>query len=36
MVLANYFTAKGNQVKFTRDQASRFAKEIANDFQSVT
>ncbi|MES9825064.1 MAG: DUF3581 family protein [Candidatus Thiodiazotropha endolucinida] len=35
MVLANYFTAKGNQVKFTRDQASRFAKEIANDFNPL-
>jgi hypothetical protein len=35
MVLANYFTAKGNQVQFTRDQASRFAKEIANDFNPI-
>jgi hypothetical protein len=35
MVLANYFTAKGNQVQFTRDQASRFAKEIANDFNPL-
>jgi hypothetical protein len=35
MVLANYFTAKGNLVQFTRDQASRFAKEIANDFNPL-
>jgi hypothetical protein len=35
MMLADYFTAKGNQVRFTRDQASRFAKEIANDFNPL-
>ena len=35
MVLANYFTAKGNKVQFSRDQASRFAKEIANDFNPL-
>ncbi|WP_316365219.1 DUF3581 family protein [Candidatus Thiodiazotropha sp. CDECU1] len=35
MVLANYFTAEGNKVQFTRDQASRFAKEIANDFNPL-
>ncbi|MEW8427362.1 MAG: DUF3581 family protein [Candidatus Thiodiazotropha sp.] len=35
MVLADYFTAKGNQVRFSRDQASRFAKEIANDFNPI-
>ncbi|MGD8912131.1 MAG: DUF3581 family protein [Candidatus Thiodiazotropha sp.] len=35
MVLANYFTSKGDQVLFTRDQASRFAKEIANDFNPL-
>jgi hypothetical protein len=35
MVLADYFTLKGNQVHFTRDQASRFAKEIANDFNPL-
>ncbi|MES9970594.1 MAG: DUF3581 family protein [Candidatus Thiodiazotropha sp.] len=35
MVLANYFTAEGNKVQFTRDQASRFAKDIANDFNPL-
>ncbi|MEW8508060.1 MAG: DUF3581 family protein [Candidatus Thiodiazotropha sp.] len=35
MVLADYFTAKGNQVQFSRDQASRFAKEIAKDFNPI-
>lgn len=35
MMLADYFTSKGNEVRFTRDQASRFAKEIANDFNPL-
>jgi hypothetical protein len=35
MMLADYFTAKDNQVRFTRDQAIRFAKEIANDFNPL-
>ncbi|MCU7932426.1 MAG: DUF3581 domain-containing protein [Candidatus Thiodiazotropha sp. (ex Codakia rugifera)] len=35
MVLANFFSMSGNQVKFTRQQASRFAKEIANDFNPL-
>ncbi len=35
MVLADYFSAEGNQVHFSRDQASRFAKEIANDFNPL-
>jgi hypothetical protein len=35
MVLANYFTAQGNKIQFSRDQASRFAKEIANDFNPL-
>jgi hypothetical protein len=35
MNLANYFTVKGDKVAFSRHQASRFAKEIANDFNPL-
>jgi hypothetical protein len=35
MILTDYYTAEGERVSFTRDQASRFAKEIANDFNPL-
>ncbi|MCU7904936.1 MAG: DUF3581 domain-containing protein [Candidatus Thiodiazotropha sp. (ex Epidulcina cf. delphinae)] len=35
MVLTNFHTANGSRISFTRDQASRFAKEIANDFNPL-
>ncbi|MCU7918282.1 MAG: DUF3581 domain-containing protein [Candidatus Thiodiazotropha sp. (ex Dulcina madagascariensis)] len=35
MVLTNFYTVKGGRISFTRDQASRFAKEIANDFNPL-
>jgi hypothetical protein len=35
MILANYFTATGDKVAFSRHQASRFAKEIASDFNPL-
>jgi hypothetical protein len=35
MVLTDYYTAEGERVTFSRDQASRFAKEIANDFNPL-
>ncbi|MCU7873978.1 MAG: DUF3581 domain-containing protein [Candidatus Thiodiazotropha sp. (ex Lucinoma borealis)] len=35
MVLSNFFSMSGNQVKISRQQASRFAKEIADDFNPL-
>ncbi|MCU7879605.1 MAG: DUF3581 domain-containing protein [Candidatus Thiodiazotropha sp. (ex Lucinoma aequizonata)] len=35
MVLSNFFSLSGNQVKISRQQASRFAKEIADDFNPL-
>ncbi|MCG7990003.1 MAG: DUF3581 domain-containing protein [Candidatus Thiodiazotropha lotti] len=35
MILAEYFTTEGDKVAFSRQQASRFAKEIANDFNPL-
>lgn len=35
MVLTDYFTEDGDGLRFTRQQASRFAKEIADDFNPL-
>ncbi len=35
MVLADYFTEDGDGLRFSRQQASRFAKEIADDFNPL-
>lgn len=35
MVLDEFYTAEGDKIAFTREQASRFAKEIANDFNPL-
>ena len=35
MVLTEFYTSEGGRIAFTRDQASRFAKEIANDFNPL-
>jgi hypothetical protein len=35
MILDYFYTAEGDKVTFSREQASRFAKEIANDFNPL-
>jgi hypothetical protein len=35
MELTDFFTSEGDRITFSRDQASRFAKEIANDFNPL-
>ena len=35
MILSEFYTSEGDRIAFTRDQASRFAKEIANDFNPL-
>jgi hypothetical protein len=35
MVLADFYTINGDKIAFSRDQASHFAKEIANDFNPI-
>ncbi|MES9830662.1 MAG: DUF3581 family protein [Candidatus Thiodiazotropha sp. LLP2] len=35
MILANFYTTENDRVTFTRDQASHFAKDIANDFNPL-
>ncbi|MEJ1297837.1 MAG: DUF3581 family protein [Candidatus Sedimenticola sp. (ex Thyasira tokunagai)] len=35
MLLDNYFTELNDNIRFSRDQASRFAKEVAEDFNPL-
>ncbi len=35
MQLTDYFMTEGDQITFTRDQASRFAKQVAEDFNPL-
>ena len=35
MLLKDFYTLEGDLIRFSREQASRFAKEVAGDFNPI-